>query len=145
MRNKMCKGIKSRFSLGEWHYTNSEWLDIQLKLGNKKYRTKAIFKNHFVKIILSHYKMNVPYLEGIDEHCKIFEDANGIMKCYYLKYYFDIGIYIFIDIIVYTFSLIFPFFFSSSWSNCLTQYINRSFLIQQKKKRKEKQRKKYWM
>lgn len=94
-------------------------------MGKRKYRTTEICRNHFVKIIISYYTILVHYLEGIDEHWKGSEEENSIMKCYYWKYYFDIGIYVFIEIIyIYIcYSLDFSFSLNPGVIFSLTHYM----------------------
>lgn len=62
----MCKSIKTKLE----NYIKgiqSGW-SMQLKIGNGKYKTKAISRIHFVKIIISHFKRPLHYPEGINEH-----------------------------------------------------------------------------
>lgn len=68
-------------------------------MGNRKYKTKQCARSengHQPSHILVHY------LEDTAEHEEGSEEANGIIKCYYLKNYcFYINIYL--QIIVHVF------------------------------------------
>lgn len=62
----MSKGMKSRFSLrDEIKLIQNDW-SMKFKSGNGKYKIKAFGRNHFVKIVISHYKMHLHYHEGIE-------------------------------------------------------------------------------